>query len=559
MSCPFHPDDSLSAMIERLRHDQTVKPSDWLAKQGADQLSRIAEARHLSPQELRKSVSGDLDAIVLKSIAHNRDDRYPSPRDLAMDIERHLQHRPILARPREWKYYTRRFIRRHRVFVSASAAVALALLIGAVATGLALRRAIVAESVAATQRDSAEAVTQFLTDMLISASPEERGRDVKVRALLDQSATEIDGQLGDQPLVESRLRLTIGKSYAALGLLPEAMQQVERARQIRFDSVGPRHPATLEADLELSAVLLDAGDEQQAEQRLHETLDALQSELGPDHLSTRMALSLLAGLHYDRGELEQAVSYYEQVYDGTVRVSGDEAVDTLSAMHNLALAYVELGRATDAEAMSLTILERAPRVYPEGSAAALPTELLLGQLYNSTERFEEAELLLVPLVEKYRQAFGAEHPDTMTTMNSLAIALGRQGKLERATSLFGTVLESQRRSLGDGHIQTLLARFNLARILIDQGASKRAEEVIRPGIADGTTSLGADHWVIGRLRMGLGGALRAQGKLTEALAEYEAAYRVISAVVGDDHPLAEAVREARDKTREMHAASSAPG
>jgi len=77
-----------------------------------------------------RKLEGDLDNIVLKALEFDSAERYPSVEALAEDIRAHLSSRPIAARPHTWTYRTHKFIRRNRLVVAATAAVAIALIAG---------------------------------------------------------------------------------------------------------------------------------------------------------------------------------------------------------------------------------------------------------------------------------------------------------------------------------------------------------------------------------------------------------------------------------------------
>jgi serine/threonine protein kinase len=77
-----------------------------------------------------RRLEGDLDNIALKAVEFEPSERYQSVDALAEDIRAHLASRPIAARPHTWTYRTHKFIRRNRLVVVASAAVALTLIGG---------------------------------------------------------------------------------------------------------------------------------------------------------------------------------------------------------------------------------------------------------------------------------------------------------------------------------------------------------------------------------------------------------------------------------------------
>ena len=78
------------------------------------------------------AVRGDLDWIVMKCLEKDRNRRYETANGLARDIERHLSNEPVVARPPSVAYRVQKFIRRHKVTVSAGATVASVLVLGGV-------------------------------------------------------------------------------------------------------------------------------------------------------------------------------------------------------------------------------------------------------------------------------------------------------------------------------------------------------------------------------------------------------------------------------------------
>jgi tetratricopeptide (TPR) repeat protein len=72
-----------------------------------------------------RRLSGDLENIVAKALAKEAKHRYQTVAELAQDVRRHLEGRPVLARAATWRYRFGKWLRRHRVAVPAGAAAAL--------------------------------------------------------------------------------------------------------------------------------------------------------------------------------------------------------------------------------------------------------------------------------------------------------------------------------------------------------------------------------------------------------------------------------------------------
>jgi len=94
----------------------------------------LAATREGRPERLQRALSGDLDNILMKALEKRPEQRYSSVEQLAEDIRRHLDGRPVSARAASWPYRSGKFVRRHKAGVTAAALVAISLVGGVAAT-----------------------------------------------------------------------------------------------------------------------------------------------------------------------------------------------------------------------------------------------------------------------------------------------------------------------------------------------------------------------------------------------------------------------------------------
>src|SRR5262249_26327511 len=85
------------------------------------------------PCQVNPSVHPALEAICLKAMSRQSGDRYPSPQDLADDIERWTADEPVSAWREPRLHRAQRWARRHRAAVIAAGAALLVALAAAVA------------------------------------------------------------------------------------------------------------------------------------------------------------------------------------------------------------------------------------------------------------------------------------------------------------------------------------------------------------------------------------------------------------------------------------------
>jgi serine/threonine protein kinase len=214
-------------------------------------LRQIAFEEPRPPHRLNAAVPRELETILLKALEKNPAERYATAQELADDLRRFLDDKPIRARrPTLW-FRARKWSRRHRGVVTA--AITSAML--ALTVGLALvawqwrvaedrrtqaQNAEAAATKSAEQAKNAEAsakqaeaeakkalaqlkvVNDFLVnDLLGQASPfnNRHGLKMTVRDLLDNAAKKINDNkaVAAEPEVEARIRDTLGNVYMEAG------------------------------------------------------------------------------------------------------------------------------------------------------------------------------------------------------------------------------------------------------------------------------------------------------------------------------------------------------
>ena len=94
------------------------------------ELDTVARQRQTEAPKLIHLIRGDLDWIVMKCLEKDRGRRYDTANGLAMDIARHLNCEPVLARPPSRLYEFQKTVRRHKFGFAAMAALIVVLAAG---------------------------------------------------------------------------------------------------------------------------------------------------------------------------------------------------------------------------------------------------------------------------------------------------------------------------------------------------------------------------------------------------------------------------------------------
>jgi serine/threonine protein kinase len=99
-------------------------------------LRQIADEEPRPPRSTHPSVPEELETVVLKALAKEPAERYATAQEMAADLQRFVENRPILARRPTAAERLRKWARRHPSVVVASAAVLLLLFVGAVVSAV---------------------------------------------------------------------------------------------------------------------------------------------------------------------------------------------------------------------------------------------------------------------------------------------------------------------------------------------------------------------------------------------------------------------------------------
>lgn len=495
----------------------------------------ISEDDPLPLSSLDRSLRGDIETIVLKALEKTKDRRYQSAIEFSEDIRRYLRNEPIVARPATAMYQLSKFARRNKVLVAGAGCVVLSLIAGVgVSTGQAIR-ATRAERTARTSLAEVEATVSFLDSMLAAADPGEMGRDVTVRAVLDQSARSIDGEFAERPLVASRLHSTIGRTYMALGEYETGVAHVRDALDLRLRELGPDHPDTLRAQTDLGVATFQAGDVENAERMLASTLERLTRIRGRTDPATIEAIGALATLYAMITDLDRAIPLLRESHALNLRMHGPGHPDTLRAANILAVSLVDIAEFREAEdLLTNAIREMAARTSLD-HPSVLEARSNLAWLYYQERRLDEAIELGEAVLEAKNRVLGENHPETNTTVGNLALAYKDNKQTDKAEALLRRNLESDRLVLGESHPNFLVSLSNFARFLADQGRFDEAIPAFEKSLAAHRTHMPKDFVGTGFTLLFFADCLRDNERWQDAERCYLEAIPIFESNFDEDH------------------------
>ncbi len=478
----------------------------------------IARSRSTRLRRLAQDVRGDLDWIVLRCLEKDRARRYASVSELAADIGRHLEHRPVEAGPPSAVYRLRKFVRRNRALVTTLGTVSVVLVLAVIGMSILSNWALRERARAEAGRARAEAITDFVTGALISTDPNQGGtHDFTVRAAMDQALQLLDGgALAEQPDVEARLRLTISEILDGNADSELAVAVARQALEISRSLHARDHAAIIAGLNGVGACLFNLGRYADALTSFEEAL-AMDSRLDPEpsldratHYNT-IACCLLA-----LGRIEDALVQSNACLDIRKQLMPPDS-------HRLAASYGNTGAVLlymERHEEALPYFEEGVRIFERLYQTAHPS---LAQAYNNVgcclralKRFDEALPTLQSALEMKQNLFPGDHPEVSKTMNNVGICLRDQGNLQAALSMCEAALSIDRRLHSGDHPALSLTLSNLGSCLFQLGRTDEAVALYEEAVAIERRLYPAGHPdLIGDLQ-NLANALDENGRTEEA-------------------------------------------
>ena len=287
-----------------------------------------AAARSVTHARLMRTLAGDLDTIVLKTITKSPADRYSTVAEFTQDLLNHQNGLPVRAQAASWRYRARKFVARNRLAVGAGATISTILIVSTAVSLWQTRVATEQRTVAEQQAKRTQAVQRFLLDLFNANTDAQadpvKARQMTARELLDAGAARVQ-QLSDVPEVQEEVLATLTDMYRALGLahkeaeierqrvdLRRRMYGVDDARVAEALILQAQKLRTTESQPEAAALLAEAkGILDKSSQPAPNVRAALLIELARDEMYTAVT-RMRSHAKEAVGQLQQFASAPEQ-------------------------------------------------------------------------------------------------------------------------------------------------------------------------------------------------------------------------------------------------------
>jgi len=446
-----------------------------------------------APVGRRKRLRGDLDNIVLTALRREPERRYGSADQLADDVRRFLAGLPVRATPDSWTYRAQKFVRRHRVAVTAATAIAVLLV------GFSVVAWVLTENEMEARQQSDRIIKMFETAISKANPDNASGTEVTMWEAVNEAWREVAGERED-PLLRARVLKAVGITYLSRGQAEEAGELFREALRLRMQVLDGDDPLIAEILSHVADSLRQRGLKESAALVLKQaiTIERLShSSEDPEVLSLENNLALLWSEleHYEEAERLQ-----RQILQVRRRTDGEPPLEIAYTLHNLATALLNQNKFEEAE----TYYAEALDLRQENGEKATPTAKTMNGLatcYQSLGRFGAARDLF-HRAELLLRSHSVDHPQLFATLNNLALLDFDLGRFNEAENEIREALKIRDHP-------TL--RRNLAAVLLELGDLDEADKQIATA-----RSMLRQGWRVKDFESVAGAILAARRRFTDA-------------------------------------------
>lgn len=489
----FDKNESVLEWEKKLTTAQTPTPSKVYEEFSDKEAQKIAKERKTDKHQLKKILKSELQSIVLMALRTEPERRYQSTEQLAEDIERYLENRPIIAKPNSWGYKTRKAFERNKSAWIGFVLLFIALIGGIFGTTYQAYKA-------KQEKQRAEQTLAFITDLFKSPDPrlqDSEGKDIKVSEFLKVSEKKVFRNLENQQELQTELLTILSDLYDNMNLAKEGTELEEKLLPKFIKQYGRNSPKAAESIRKLAAWSFETSkDVEKTDSIFNEAFNIFEKTYHKQH--PRYAVMLTEYglfLQIARADLEKADSVLKQA--GEIFVKNDTL--TTDYGNNLSfrgLIANQLGRLDEA----LSLYEREyfikQKVNQDSVGLAL-VKVNIASVYFKKQNLIRAETINKEALKILETDLGTEHKHTLTTYNNLAAVyaaqerydIGKMFALRAYTGFlnkYGKINDkTAAAALNAGFYYTKLKEFDSALVFVNQ-ANETYKQLF-----------GAEHYVTG--------------------------------------------------------------
>ena len=382
----------------------------------------------------------DIEAIIDKATAHDKNQRYQSSAELSSDLERYVKKRTVTARKSNLWYVSKLLIqRRFEVFLIIAGVLILSLASAYFAQRNQAQVATEQALVAKAAQKEAEELTGFLTELFNVANPERSNSQIVTAVdLLDKAKDKLIA-IENPSLSDARFMQTIGSIYTRMDKLKQAKAMIEQSLKIKNQSLDSDNNEITVSLIQLGLIHKNLKEFDQSEQTLLKALDLLNSQNDASDSKIAYVHNHLGNLYMRIEKVDKSISHHQLAI--SLREKEEDNKLLADSYNNLGVIYRQTKKWDKASIYLNLALEQYLKQYdsthPYIGAAKSNISYIEEQRFN----WDESEKLMQEVWENWKLSYGKDHKNTITSQRNLARYYDRRMQFPKAINIYDGLIK----------------------------------------------------------------------------------------------------------------------
>ncbi len=456
-----------------------------------ERASLMEKIKTRPPDRLRSidpRIPQDLSTIIEKAIEKEPTRRYQSADEMADDLERFIQNRPIKARRISPVGQVVRWAQRNRLVATLLFGLALGL-VALSAVSMVAANSYRRQAIAERQRADTEAtlreneiqsrkLAENVRDYIVSSygqARDEDGKTITVYTVLKNGLKSVPQDYADDKLTQAVLLQAIGTSFESLSEYPEAINALELALSLYEELLEESDRRTIDAMTSLVDVYVSNQQGKEAIELAERAWKLTLANHAEDEEYCLSAENNLGSAYFANGEDAKAAPIFESVLSRMRKLFGSEDENTLDAMFNLIQTYHWLSRTEEEIRLSNEFYDISLNLFePNSLEIAKAKEVKADAIHRDESLDPDARIVEETRFRQeahqiYLTQLGENHSRTIDSLMQLAKLSLEQGEIEQALDLYRQHYDLCRNKYGEKHRATVAAATGLAAALAKAG------------------------------------------------------------------------------------------
>lgn len=459
-------------------------------------------------------LSGDLDAITLKAIRKEPEQRYRMAKEFLNELNNYQKGLPISARNDTFSYRAQKFFKRNQKAIAVGVGITL-LIIGFVA--FYAYRITQERNIAQVEAQKAENVKNLLVELFRGNDPiTGDAESMSLDQLLAAGTDEIIKR-DLEPSVKIELLLTLTTIYQNITQFEKAQQLAGESLNLGQMHFGENSIPVAESYIKLGGLEHDLGNYREGREyfvKAEKVLDETASESNPLYATLYNHLGLS---DEQLGNYESSHAYFQKSINVLKNQATVDSTLFINDIKSLARGYYRIDNYQKGDSLLLVALEASRSFHGEDDVI---TSSILGDLgmYKMTQaEYDEARNYYSQSLQIKEKVYGDDgHPNYTATLTNLAVLEEQMGNYTVAESLFVKTMEIDKKLFGSGHPYVAISMSHLAGIYLEREDYEKALDFHESAKQIYLDSYGPDHYYLGSMYKNYGNLLSMMGDYEQA-------------------------------------------